>query len=607
MKQVVCIGLLLFCGAALAIEESIVADSCPTPGACITKVASVVDRKRGPGQYPSAAEQAIIKKLLTFGDYAMPAIMQLLDDNDELIARIGAVALREATHIDKKYLPQIVRGLDRDVSWLAPALAKVGTAEAAEIAVKAFLASRTSPGNQEAYAVRLFGSRALPAILNAVKCGYGCNHKTYYLLGDVLARMGDERADFAPALIDIAEDSSLSDEIRLGALAILGDLGKPAAIIDGRLMALKERQPQFTTAINHALIGIKSQFAVNILTDLFAETGDIYLLRDIAALGPTAVDAGVVLMNLFNKMDPEAKMLTVRTLGYIGYSPSIPYLIPLLNDPNDVVLNLLTTETLGRLNAKSALTELTTVADSHWYTPVRDKARKALEQIKADQRYDNKISENNFGYQYFNFQNFQLKACEKITLKTLAEPAGQKLYKAKSSEKLQSLTYNTVILGYGADDEDEQKAADPDAIIEVNANNIKEIRHNIEQVPDLALRVNNGWLAGSRRGEWGGELVYVADNGATTIILDENIEDIYKLGDRYVALAGLSHLGSNNGMVYQLIYDDSGQWRAEKWLKLPGAPHSSWFVETGELLINTSGGGSILLSQHGLMRMATCL
>ena len=607
MKQLVCIGLLLFCGTALAIEESIVADACSSPGVCIAKVASVVDKLSTPGQYPSAAEQAIIKKLLAFGDDAMPAIMQLLDDNDELIARVGAVALREATYIDKKYLPQIVRGLNRDVSWLAPALAKVGTAEAAEIAVKAFLASRSSPGNQEAYAVRLFGTKALPAILNAVKCEYGCNHKTYYLLGDVLARMGEQRADVALALIDIAEDRSLSDDIRVGTLSIIGDLGKPAAIIDSRLIALKQQQPQLTKAINKALVGIKSQFAVNILVELLAETGDINLLRDIAAFGPSAVDAGLVVMNLLTNMEPEAKMLAVRTLGYIGYRPSIPYLIPLLNEPNDVLLNLVTAEALGRLNAKSALTELTSAADSHWYPPVRAQARKALQLIKTGQGYENKTDENNFGYEYFNFQNFQLKACEKITLKTLAEPSGQKLYKSNNSEKMQSLAYNTVVLSYGADDEDAQKAAEPDAIIEVNANNIREIRQNIEHVPDLALRVKNGWLAGGSRGEWGGELVYVADNGASTVILNENIEDIYKLGERYVALAGLSHLGSNNGMVYQLIHDANGQWRAEKWLKLPGAPHSSWFVETGELLINTSGGGSILLSQHGLMRMATCL
>ncbi|WP_240221876.1 HEAT repeat domain-containing protein [Rheinheimera hassiensis] len=606
MKQIACICFLLFSVAAMAIDESIVADSCFTPAACIAKVASVVDKQRGPGQYPSAAEQAIIKKLLAFGDDAMPAIMQLLDDNDELIARVGAVALREAEHIDKKYLPQIVRGLDRDVSWLAPALAKVGTAEAAEIAVKAFLASRSSPGNQEAYAVRLFGTKALPAILNAVKCQYGCNHKTYYLLGDVLARMGEQRVDVALALIDIAEDRSLSDDIRVGVLSILGDLGKPAVIIDGRLMTLKEQQPQLTKAINKALVDIKSQFAVNILVESLAETGDINSLRDIAEFGPIAVDAGVVVMNLFTSMDPEAKLLAVRTLGYIGYSPSIPYLIPLLNEPNDVLLNLVTAEALGRLNAKSALTELTTAADSHWYPPVRDQARKAVELIKTGQRYENKTDENNFGYEYFNFQNFQLNACEKITLKTISERSEQKLYKSKSSEKLQSLAYNTVVLGYGADDEDAQKAVDPDAIIEVNANNIREIRHNIEQVPDLALRVKNGWLAGSNRGEWGGELVYIADNGASTIILDENIEDIYKLSDRYVAVTGLSHLGSNNGMIYHLIHDDTGQWRAEEWLKLPGAPHSSWFVETGELLINTSGGGSLLLSKHGLLRMATC-
>lgn len=38
---------------------------------------------------------------------------------------------------------------------------------------------------------------------------------------------------------------------------------------------------------------------------------------------------------------------------------------------------------------------------------------------------------------------------------------------------------------------------------------------------------------------------------------------------------------------------------------LPGAPRSSWFVETDGLLINTTGGGA-LLALDGTLRMANC-
>ena len=140
----------------------------------------------------------------------------------------------------------------------------------------------------------------------------------------------------------------------------------------------------------------------------------------------------------------------------------------------------------------------------------------------------------------------------------------------------------------------------------VNDQNIVEHRQEIKQVPSLALRVDGGWLAGSNRGEWGGELVYVADNGKSTQLLDTNIEDIYQLGDRYIATAGLAHLSMNNGMIYQLMQTEDGTWQAKEWLMLPGAPDSSWLVETGELLINTIGGGSILLAKNGTMRMAEC-
>ena len=45
---------------------------------------------------------------------------------------------------------------------------------------------------------------------------------------------------------------------------------------------------------------------------------------------------------------------------------------------------------------------------------------------------------------------------------------------------------------------------------------------------------------------------------------------------------------------------------SKEWLMLPDAPDSSWLVKTGELLINTIGGGSILLAKNGMMRMAEC-
>ena len=127
----------------------------------------------------------------------------------------------------------------------------------------------------------------------------------------------------------------------------------------------------------------------------------------------------------------------------------------------------------------------------------------------------------------------------------------------------------------------------------------------MEQIPDVALKIEDGWLAGSDRGEWGGELVFIPNTGKTVTLINKNVEDIYKFGDKYVVVSGLAHMLLNDGEVFQLNRKDN-LWYIEPWINLPGAPASSWLVDTGELLVNTYSGGSILISKNGDLRMAPC-
>lgn len=606
MRYLTCITLLILSTSAFTDVKDVMPDTCQTPRDCISKIYKVLDRSRWPGQYPSLEEQAIIKKLLDLGEDAMPFVVQLLEEDDELIASIGAVALSEAKTIDEKYLPQIIKGLERDVSWLAPALAKIGTPEAAEIAVKIFLVSDSSPHNQEAYALKLLGKKAFPAIIKAAKCELGCNKKTYYLLGSVLGEMEESRSDAAISLIDLVENSSLSVEIRQGVLYMIGFLDKPGLVVEDKILMIRDHETQLTDAANRALIGIKSKHSGEIYLEILANGVDGNLLRDVAALGTSGNDAGAAIIDLLDSNAMEERLLAARTLGYIEYAQAAPKLIQLLNEQSDVQLNWVAAESLGRMKSEIAIPALINTSESHWYPPVRDAAKKAIEHVNTGEAYESDFSESNFAFDYFNYEHFGMNPCEEISLKAKPEPKYQKLYRSTAKEKLESLAYQSVIVSYGASDEEQQKAEDPDGIIEVNEQNIVEHRQEIKQVPNIALRVNGGWLAGGNRGEWGGELVFIPDNGKATKILDENIENIYKHGDRYIAITGLAHMSMNDGMIYELLQTKDGNWQTNEWLKLPGSPASSRLVETGEILINTIGGGSILLSDNGSLRMATC-
>ncbi len=606
MKQLIGALFLSLPLVVQAIDKDIKSDECETTKACISRISEVLDTEARPGRSPSSKELAIVKKLLELGDTAMPSIVGLLENDNELIARIGAYALREAEQIDESYLPQILKGLDKDVSWLAPALAKIGTPEAAKEAVQRFLVSDSAPHNQEAYALRLLGQKAIPFIVNAALCKNTCKDDTYYLLGYALGEMGSERAYAAKQLIKIASDVSVVSDVSYGALYMISFLGEPGLIIENELLALRKQRPFLADAINNALIGIKSEHAGSIYSDILKQGVDRYILRDIAELGPKAMNAGPDIAILLNHDDGEIRLSAARTLGYIQYRPAAPELIALLNEPTDVQLNWVAAESLGRMHEKSAIEALTATSKNHWYPPVKDAAVKALEHIKSGKRYTSNYHKDNFAFDYFDYQHMSMESCDAITLKTKPESGEFKIYKSNAKEKLEKLAYSTVILSYGANNEEEQKAEDPDGIIEVNQSNMVEHRQDIKQIPDLALRINDGWLAGSSRGEWGGELVLIPDNGKAIKLLDDNIEDIYKLGERYITTTGLAHLTMNNGMIFELKRDEDGNWFEKPWKKLPGSPYSSWFVETGELLINTSGGGSILLSEDGAMRMASC-
>lgn len=606
MKPTLWLSLLLFSASSFASENEVKPDECPSPQACISKIYQVIDRNATPSRYPSKPEQAIILKLLALGDDAMPLIVQLLENDDALVARVGAVALSEANRIDAKYLPKIIKGLEKDVDWLAPALAKVGTLEAAEVALKRYLFANSNSRSQDAFALQLFGRKAFPAILKAINCEFGCDEETYSSLGKAVGAMKDDRAEAAKILIGIVEDKTRAESVRLGALQMIGFLDTPGLVVEANLLTLRETTSQFADVANQALIGIKSKHAGQIYADILTKEFDQSNLTEVAQLGKAGYDAGEVITRQLNGKDIATTVLATRALGFIEYTPAAQQLIPFLTAPANAQLSWVAAESLGRMKAEVAIPALKNAAQNHWFPPVRDAAKKAIDHIETGKDYPDESNINYIAFKSFTYEAFGLKACENVTLAKTAEPKEHKLYRSNAAQELAGLAYPSVILSYGANDEAQQKAADPDGIIVVNDQNIVEHRQEIKQVPSVALRVDGGWLAGSNRGEWGGELVYIADNGKSTQLLDTNIEDIYQLGDRYIATAGLAHLFMNDGMIYQLMQTENGAWQAKEWLMLPGAPETSWLVETGEILINTNDGGSILLAKNGTMRMAEC-
>ena len=215
-------------------------------------------------------------------------------------------------------------------------------------------------------------------------------------------------------------------------------------------------------------------------------------------------------------------------------------------------VNWAAAESLGRIGDKSALDALEIVRRSHWYPGVRNAADKAITRIYSLGEHKG-ITRSNYSHsEFFRYEHFEIYACNVVALKAATRNNARKVSRGDPEGVRQTLAYDSYVLGFGASDGDEQRKQDPNGIIVVHSGNIAEHRDGMVQVPDVALKVESGWLADSSRGEFGGELMHIPDEGQAIRVLNSNVEGIHLIGSTIVAVTGLAHLFSNEGMVYSL-------------------------------------------------------
>lgn len=556
------------------------------------------------GRVPNAAFDSA-KRLLTVAG-GVDALVELLSDPDRRVANSAAYGLSNAPAIDVRHLPAIVRGLDRGLGWLPRALARIDSDDAAREAVDRYLVSESAPHNQEHYAVTESGTRAIPFILERARCLDTCPEQTHRLLAYALEEMSPERRAAARPLMQLVRDQRDQPEIASGALSMISALGTDGQAVEAELLREYANSPHLRHPIEYALIGIHSTSSGDIFAKRIGGQGNEFMLRDLAEVGVAGRSAGPNVTALLDDVSDQ-RVWAATTLGFIGYREAIPALIRTLDQPIDPLLVWASANALARLNAREASEVLAHVADTHWYPPVRDAAKEAARVVEADGGVPPPASRNEFFQQYMAFMDIggKLPECDEVLESSRVDNRMRKLLSDTSEDALKRLAYPTVVLSYGASDEQEQRDAGKD-IITVDARNIREHRESIEQTPDVALRLDDGWLVGGNRGEWGGELVVVGDDGTFQTLLEKNVRDLHLVGDRIVAVVGLAHLVLNAGSLYEVHRGPDGAWTASIWRVLPGAPVRSEPVQPDGLMIETVRKGSVVVTPSGEMRMARC-
>ncbi len=88
------------------------------------------------------------------------------------------------------------------------------------------------------------------------------------------------------------------------------------------------------------------------------------------------------------------------------------------------------------------------------------------------------------------------------------------------------------------------------------------------------LKVDDGYLLGFFRGEWGGYMYWFSKDGKHHYLISEvDVVQFIGFNNHVYAIEGLAHLGLSEGSILSL-QKKNGKWISSEYLKLPAAPEA---------------------------------
>jgi HEAT repeat protein len=582
------IGLLAGVLIALPVAS---AESCATLEVCLAKFPSVASDD--PGISPE--QNALAEAVQRFGPSAIPSLLQLLESRQKGVSTLAGYTLRDIEGLGPEHLPPLMKARRNGDGWIPPAIARIGTPEAIDFLLND-LRKDPETNTQVTWALEKLGSKAAPGLANLLRCTETCDESVFGAAIFVFSEMKEKAASAVPALLQIAGDDKFTPSSRRSAISAIGEIGKSAQPDVPQLIALKKRVPMLKSTVDSALANIGVAEAVSALLETLAADPQS-ALRRIAKLGSNGSAAGPAVIGYLGDQRWDVRVAAADTLGRIAYAPAEPDLRSALTDLDDWRLVYSAVLALAHLKANGSIEALKQVRDSHWYPPVRNVAASAMNHIESG----TPVAESEWWH--FAAVNGAPPSCSRVTAKAIMETKERKMYSKDHLFEMARLAYESAKRTYtpselanshkGGQTNDEANSSEP--------------VDRKRQIPSVALKVPDGWLAGTDHGEWGGQLIHMPADGPSEVLFEENIQDIFLLGNQLVAISGLAHLGMNNGMLLRIEKNRSGHYAAIPWKRLPAAPDTSWLVEGGGLLVNTQKGGSVMVDAAGRIRMAKCL
>ena len=566
--------LLLLLSATCAIAR----ESKPTPSPATidpSTIPQLIESTATEGGGMSGEEQELADRIKALGSLAIPQLLPLLEHENEDVRDLTSYILRDIDGLTEEHLDELMSSRLRGNGWIPPAIARIGTPTAISFLTEE-LKKEKQAGTQLTYAFKLLGVKGVPHLVELFRIE-NVDEELLYTVISIFEKMGDNAGSAVDPLTEIALDDKCDEYARRWAILGLGSIGETAQRSVHALQELAERDPEsFRPAVATALANMKAPEAVSYLLRDLDKNPDICAFRDIAELGQNGISAGPALIRYLHHNDWRVRIGAARALGFIGYAVADQSLIELLDNTEDWRLVYISAESLGRIKSTNSNSSLTRVSREHWYPPVRASAQKALEVINGKSVYELKFHPNNFPFEFFAYEYVRL------------DPD---IYPTDG----------------GAGSLDRDIVVSKDALNSTELTNCSYLAYSCvmnnpghQEVPDVGIKVSDGYLVGASRGEWGGELMFIDRSGNNTLITRDNIKGIYQTPAGILAVAGLAHLTSNRGIVYKVFKNASGSWQAKNWVALPGAPRSSALCNGGSLYIACVGGQILLMPDRSI-------
>jgi HEAT repeat protein len=538
--------------------------TCCSGETSLADIAALVERSAAPGPDITKEEEATAQRVRSLGPQAIPYLLPLLKkEGDKEVRELASYILGGMEGLTEEHLDALTQSRRNGDVWIPPAIARVGTPEAIAFLVEELKKAKTDDP-QLVTAFQILGERAVPPCVELIKSG-SSNVSTVRTVLNIFRRLGEKAESAIVPLTEFISNKESPENRVITAVVALGAIGPKARTAVPALLALpKGRLGLIPTWVDDALAAMRAPEALPRLIQRLDRAGpaDHRLFYDIGLFKEKGREAGPALLRCLRQNRLGTREWAARTLGFVGYAEAIPDLLPLLQS-SDWRVVYASVESLGRLHAKDALGPLDKIAASYWHPAVHEAANKAIRVIRGTAQYEPGIPLLDYG----SAEAFNQDDCADIPRSDVNHFYVQQRDHL-SREQLKKLAYEAEITSFGVG----KDGRTPEKHVTAR-----------RQVPNVGIRVEGGYLLGSNRGEWGGDLIFRNTEGRQTILLDASVCGIYRMTSGIVVITEAAQV--NRGAVFTVSKSADGTWRASKWKELPGEPLAAGVRPNGNLFV----------------------